>query len=452
VAHPEAGPVAEPVHAPSAAELADLELLLSGALAPVSGFLVPSQPGPGGPRPDAAPMPLPPRLTVPAAVADAAEEAGALLLTDPEGLPLARLRVTDRETVAGGAALGGPVQPLAAAVYAPFRSLRRTPAEVRATLPAGRVVAVPVDRPLLAADLAALTGLRAAAHVLLLLRVAEPAAGAPVDVVARAALAAVPGDGVTVVAVPLRHLEDATADAAAVAAVARACGATEVTALPPSEWPAVRAALDRGRAGAAELSAVPAPVLAELLRWRPPRSQRGLTVFFTGLSGSGKSTLARALVDRLLEDGRRRVTVLDGDVVRRLLSAGLGFSRADRDLNVRRIGWVAAEVGRHGGLAICAPIAPYASTRAAVRRDVEATGDFVLVHVATPLEVCERRDRKGLYAKARAGVIPEFTGVSDPYEEPADADLVLDTSRLSVEEGVDRIVTLLRHGGWLLPG
>ena len=140
---------------------------------------------------------------------------------------------------------------------------------------------------------------------------------------------------------------------------------------------------------------------------RPPRHERGVTVFFTGLSGSGKSTVARGLADALVENGGRTVSLLDGDVVRQMLSSGLTFSKSDRDLNIRRIGYVAAEITRHGGLAICAPIAPYAATRAEVRRMVEAVGDFVLVHVATPLEECERRDRKGLYAKARAGLIPE---------------------------------------------
>jgi sulfate adenylyltransferase len=214
-----------------------------------------------------------------------------------------------------------------------------------------------------------------------------------------------------------------------------------------ASWSDVLAMLDREEPLPA--SAAPAEVRTELRRWRPPRSGRGLAVFFTGLSGSGKSTLARALVDALLEDGTRRVTMLDGDVVRRMLSAGLGFSRADRDLNVRRIGWVAAEVARHGGIAVCAPIAPYAATRAAVRRDVEAAGDFLLVHVATPLEVCERRDRKGLYAKARAGLLPEFTGISDPYEAPLDADLVLDTAEEPLEAGLGRLLGLLRAGGWL---
>ena len=149
------------------------------------------------------------------------------------------------------------------------------------------------------------------------------------------------------------------------------------------------------------------------------RTRQGLVLFFTGLSGSGKSTLARALVDLLLEQGERTVTSLDGDVVRRNLSAGLTFSKEDRETNIRRIGWVAAEISRHGGVAVVSPIAPFDETRQQVRAMVEdAGGAFFLVHVATPLEECERRDRKGLYAKARAGEIPEFTGISSPYEEP----------------------------------
>src|SRR6201999_4171729 len=162
---------------------------------------------------------------------------------------------------------------------------------------------------------------------------------------------------------------------------------------------------------------MPAEVTAELRRARPPRSARGLVVFCTGLSGSGKSTLARDLQDALLERGDRTVSMLDGDMVRRLLSAGLTFSRADRDLNIARIGYVATEIARHGGIAICAPIAPSAEERAAARRMVTEVGDFLLVYVSTPVDVCAARDRKGLYAKARAGLIAGFTGVSDPYEE-----------------------------------
>jgi sulfate adenylyltransferase len=177
--------------------------------------------------------------------------------------------------------------------------------------------------------------------------------------------------------------------------------------------------------------------------------RRGVTVFFTGLSGSGKSTVAKAFTERLLHDGRRTVTLLDGDEVRRLLSSGLGFSRADRDLNIRRIGFVAAEVTRHGGIAVCAPIAPFAQVRAQVRADVEAVGDLVLVHVATPLAECERRDRKGLYLRARRGEIPDFTGISSPYEEPDDADLRIDTTDRTVDDCVDQVWGLFTDRGYL---
>jgi sulfate adenylyltransferase len=180
---------------------------------------------------------------------------------------------------------------------------------------------------------------------------------------------------------------------------------------------------------------------------------RGVTVFFTGLSGSGKSTVAKALAERLLDDGRRDVTMLDGDEVRRLLSHGLGFGRADRDLNIRRIGWVAAEVSRHGGLAVAAPIAPFDDVRKEVRAFVEdAGGEFLLVHVATPLEECERRDRKGLYAKARRGEVAEFTGISSPYEAPADAELVVDTTGRPVGDVVDEVWALLAARGHLGAG
>ena len=207
--------------------------------------------------------------------------------------------------------------------------------------------------------------------------------------------------------------------------------------------------LDSG--GAVPAWLMPAAVAEELRRARPPRVRRGVVVFFTGLSGSGKSTLAKDLRDALLERGDRTVSLLDGDLVRRLLSAGLTFSREDRDLNIARIGYVATEVARHGGIAICAPIAPYAAARAGVRRMVSEVGDFVLVHVSTPLEVCEARDRKGLYAQARAGIIGSFTGISDPYEVPDDADLVIDTSVVSRHDAVAAVLTHLTRGGWLAP-
>ena len=194
---------------------------------------------------------------------------------------------------------------------------------------------------------------------------------------------------------------------------------------------------------------VPAAVARELRRVRKPRSERGLVLFLTGLSGSGKSTIARDLADVLAERSDRQVSLLDGDLVRQLLSAGLSFSRADRDLNIARIGFVAAEIARHGGIAICAPIAPFAAARAQVRRMVSEVGDFFLIYVATPIEVCEARDRKGWYAKARAGMIGQFTGVSDPYEEPTDAELVVDTSVMSRPEAVQAVLRMLTSGGWL---
>lgn len=172
-------------------------------------------------------------------------------------------------------------------------------------------------------------------------------------------------------------------------------------------------------------------------------SNVGTVLFFTGLSGSGKSTIARAVRNRLVEDGER-VTLLDGDVVRRHLSAGLGFSAADRDTNIRRIGWVAAEVAHHGGVAICSPIAPFERTRAAVRHMATSRGaKFILVHVATPLAECERRDRKGLYARARRGEIPEFTGISSPYEAPEAPELRMDTTGRDVDLLVNEVLALL---------
>ncbi len=193
----------------------------------------------------------------------------------------------------------------------------------------------------------------------------------------------------------------------------------------------------------------PPAVAAELRRSYPPRSQQGLTVFFTGLSGSGKSTIARVLLVKLLEMGGRPVSLLDGDLVRKNLSSELGFSKEHRDLNIRRIGYVAAEITKNGGVAVCAPIAPYDATRKDVRRMVEGGGGFLLVHVATPIEVCEARDRKGLYAKARAGLVKEFTGVSDPYEVPEDADIVIDTTSTTPAEAAQQVILHMEREGYI---
>ena len=172
-------------------------------------------------------------------------------------------------------------------------------------------------------------------------------------------------------------------------------------------------------------------------------------MFFTGLSGSGKSTIANVLLVKFLEMGGRAVTLLDGDLVRKNLSKELGFSKEHRDINIRRIGYVASEITKNGGIAICAPIAPYDAVRQDVRSTVQPVGGFILVHVATPLEVCEERDRKGLYAKARAGIIKEFTGISDPYEEPADAELVIDTTKFTAEEAAQQIMLHLEKEGYV---
>jgi sulfate adenylyltransferase len=172
-------------------------------------------------------------------------------------------------------------------------------------------------------------------------------------------------------------------------------------------------------------------------------------VFFTGLPSSGKSTLANVLITRLMEIGGRPTTLLDGDLVRKHLSSELGFSKEHRDINIRRIGWVASEITKNGGIAVCAPIAPYDRIRREVRAMVDRAGGFLLVHVATPLEVCEQRDRKGLFAKARAGIIKEFTGISDPYETPDDAEMTVDTTELSPQEGVQNIVLHLEKEGYI---
>ena len=190
-------------------------------------------------------------------------------------------------------------------------------------------------------------------------------------------------------------------------------------------------------------------VIAELRKTHPPRYRQGFTVFFTGLSGSGKSTIANALMVKLLELGGRQITLLDGDIVRKNLSSELGFSKEHRDLNILRIGYVASEITKNGGIALCAPIAPYSATRRLVRDLIEPLGGFLEVHVATPLEVCESRDRKGLYAKARAGLIKGFTGIDDPYEDPDDPEMRIDTTNLTPDLAAHRIIIKLESMGFI---
>jgi len=190
-------------------------------------------------------------------------------------------------------------------------------------------------------------------------------------------------------------------------------------------------------------------VIAELYKTYPAKDQQGLTIFFTGLSGAGKSTLANALLHKLMEIGGRSVTLLDGDLVRQNLSSELGFSKEHRNINILRIGYIASEIAKHRGIAICASIAPYLTTRQKVREMVSAVGNFIEIYVSTSLEVCERKDHKGLYAKARLGLIQEFTGISDPYEVPTDSELIISTEDVDIDHNINLILDYLKNKGFI---
>jgi sulfate adenylyltransferase len=402
-------PSPSPQYCPTPVELDDLELIGMGALSPVTAF---NQPG------------SPITLRLPNDVAGRAELAGAVELVDPEGLPLAQVTWPQ-----------GEVHPLTHPEFGPFRHLRLTPEQAR-TRYAGRTF-VPVSAPLTSDQVSHLAQL---GPVVLLALVGTGTGDLSPVALTRATLAAARHlPDAVVVTVPLASRDDAESDhALGLHVVANFAADDPVHALPD------------GSGRPADLADYPHEIASIIELDQPPPDQQGLVLFFTGLSGSGKSTLARAFVDRLLERGTRTVTSLDGDVVRRNLSAGLTFSKADRETNIRRIGWVAAEIARHHGVAVVSPIAPFDETRQQVRAMVDdAGGAFFLVHVATPLEECERRDRKGLYAKARAGEIPEFTGISSPYEEPADADVRVDTTGRTIEDCLEEVLAALRDQGYL---
>jgi sulfate adenylyltransferase len=190
-------------------------------------------------------------------------------------------------------------------------------------------------------------------------------------------------------------------------------------------------------------------VAKELQKSRPPKAERGFTIFFTGLSGSGKSTLANGLLIKLLENGSRPATLLDGDIVRTHLSSELGFSKEHRSLNVRRIGFVASEITKNNGIAICAPIAPYKKDRRFNRKLISKLGGYIEIYVSTSIDKCEERDVKGLYKLARAGVIKEFTGISDPYEAPENAEIIIDSSGIAPEKLVDQIFHKIKKIGYI---
>ncbi len=433
--------------------LRDVEASLLGLLEDEHVLGGPVRPGPSGAR---------------AVLLGADPQQGGILIRDDEHTPIAAL--TDLTAVDGPGAQG-----LLVRVRRRESGQRAELALHRAELPGGptstSTALIVLDRPPTAADDSALREALTAGSQLWVVVPDAPGGELPLAVLVATAEAWLAGIGadaspsaagvhsrpggptIRLRTAPLGW-RDPASDGALVARLGEALGAGHTCwlrsdhATPGArQWQTVLGALHRGRSEA--LEGVADDIAAILLRWRPARSRRGLTVMFTGLSGSGKSTVARGVSEWLQTHTDRSVTLLDGDVVRQMLSSGLGFDREGRVANVRRIGYVAAEVTRHGGVAICAPIAPYAETRAEVRAMVEAVGDFLLVHVNTPIEVCEGRDLKGLYARARAGTLPEFTGVSDPYEEPHDAVVRIDTSVMENNEAVARVISLLRDGGWL---
>jgi sulfate adenylyltransferase len=531
----------------TATQICDLELLLTGAFAPLTGFqgradvesVLSSMRLTNG-----ALWPIPVTLDVDEALARALDPGEALVLRDAEGVPLAVVRVEetwpiDRAAAAraiygfddpahpgvaamlamdGLWAVGGPVEGLERPRHDDFQALRLTPAETRASIQARgwtRTVAFQTRNPMHRAHYALTARASEAVRGGLLL---HPVVGVTkpgdVDYFTRVrcyekVLARYPEGGAMLALLPLAMRMAGPREALWHGLIRRNFGCTHLIVgrdhagagadASGKPYHAPYAAQDLFRQHEAEMGITMVPfgemlydadrdafitedevqpssrvltlsgtelrrrlqrgedipkwftfpeVAEELRRASPARAEQGLTVFFTGLSGCGKSTLASGLRARLLERGRR-VTLLDGDLVRRNLSSELGFSREHRDLNIRRIAFVASEVTKHGGVAICAPIAPYDAARKDARQLIEPLGGFVLVHVSTPLEVCEARDRKGLYAKARAGLVKEFTGISDPYEEPADADVTIDTSTLDRDAALDLLIACLRREGYV---
>lgn len=486
-----------PTHTPRSYELADLELLLSGAYAPLTGFLTGADLAAlarQGRLADGTSWPAPVTLTVPAALVDGLDLTNpmhrALVLTDEEGAAVAMVDVVDIYPVRDGlVGVGGDVRRLGTGTTGPFRRLRRSPSEVKALLPPGRVLGVIADRPLHRPQLAqiAQAARTLAAHLLVLIPVAEIGPdGLPPEVLVRAVFAArdrMPP--ATLVAVPMARRGDEIREALLRARVAAAYGVTHllssgamlsgggVRVLVPRElaydnrdgqWRWLDDVPPRSRRLPLRPDEIddlldrgfplpewhtPPGVAKELARARPPRRQRGLVVFFTGLAGAGKSTTARGVADALRESGERTVTLLDGDVVRRELAVGPGTGGSDHDVEVRRIGWVAAEVARHGGLALCCPVAPRAGARAAARSMARTTGGgFLLIHIATPAEVCRQRDHRG----GRGGWgATETPSADQTYETPTDADLVIDTNELSVDQAVQVVVQHLVETGWVEP-
>ena len=454
----------------------DAEMIVIGAYSPLKGFMTRAEADSVrevGRLPGGLPWPSPITLQCSAELAGQVSAGDRVALRDREGVMLAALTVSEAWDEAGAWFLGGPLEALARPDHYDFRTLRPTVQELRAVLSMRGWLRTVAYHPqgVIGPRVHALTTAAARqARANLLLH--APVGGrdtADLHHYAQVrALRAVFGRyvGATTHLALLPHLarQDPAREALLRAIVARNFGCSHLLH-DANDGGESRALLDRhaeevgievidgaSLPEAAGTQDAPFPEVArELERVNPPPSRQGFTVFFTGLSGAGKSTVANVLLTMLLERGGRPVTLLDGDIVRQNLSSELGFSKEHRDLNVCRIGFVASEITKNGGVAICAPIAPYDAVRKQVRAAVSPGGGFTLVHVATPLDVCERRDRKGLYAKARAGLIESFTGISDPYEAPDDAEIVLDTQALTPEEAANEVLLYLEGAGYLAP-
>jgi len=470
-------------------QLCDLELLLTGAYSPLATFqnqaacetTLAEMRLPGGVL-----WPVPVTLEIPEAAASVLSAGDWVALREPEGLMLAALRIEEmwQPRPGGGfVCLSGPLEGVQLPRHYDFHRLRLTPLELRAGFESSgwdSIVAFPLRQPLSRAGYeATIRAMEAGGSRLLLQCLTGPGGSGDIDPAVRmrcclAVLPRYPEDSVRVALLPLPVHSAGPREALLHAIIARNCGCRGVIV-------AGSAAQELVAAHEQELGVqmIPAPleeslgvewrqllthgeelpkrlvfpeIAAELHRSYPPRHRQGFTVFFTGLSGAGKSTIANILRVKLLERGGRKVSLLDGDLVRKHLSSELGFSPEHRDINIRRIGYVASEITRNGGAAICAPIAPYRRVRQEVREMIQPHGGFVLVYLDTPIETCETRDVKGLYAKARAGLIGNFTGISDPYETPADAEITLDTAQLSPEESAERIMRYLEREGYVAGG
>jgi sulfate adenylyltransferase len=471
-------------------QICDLELLLCGGFSPLSGFMT---------RADCQSVltdmklqdgtfwPVPLTLDLPEKAARGLCAGGTLVLRDLEGVAVAVLHIEDvferPDAAAGSWCLGGRVEGIQPVQHYDFTDLRLTPAETRKRFEDSGWRRVVAFQPRGVMYRAEQEFTREAALALEAGLLIHPAVGLPeagdADHYTRvrclqAAVKRYPAGMATLGLLPLAEARAAEALLRAIVQKNYGCShlfseeehpslkkhqndtGVEPVRLErdeqalPSTIEQIKEHLGRGREIPPRL-AFP-EVIRELERTYPPRSRQGFTVFFTGLPSAGKSTIANVLLVNLMEIGFLPVTLLDGDIVRRHLSSELGFSREHRDINIRRIGFVASEITKNGGIAICAPIAPYASVRKEVREMIAPRGGFVLVHVATPISICEDRDRKGLYAKARKGIIKKYTGISDPYETPEDADLSIDTSALTPKECAGKVILHLEKQGYIEEG